>query len=241
MDWIEHHPGLAAWVQAVGSLIAVGAAAFIAIWQTNDARNANLRAAVAHLRSSRESASVVIATVAKFVASFTSAIGDKANLDSLPHIRSVDSALEVYRDTIAALPLADLQDGVLCERVLVVQSYILSILDMLENLRTYLKRGGSAREEISARVDFIAKGGASVVQAANEFQQRLTLLAAGRHQNLRLEHPAFSDQATAPKADQHPRPGTEQAISRGCNCRELPRGADGKKLYAIEKGCPIHA
>lgn len=177
MNWIEHHPGMAAWVQAVGSLIAVGAAAFIAVWQAGSARKAQQLAAVQRLKSDRESAGLIVSTVAKFVTSFALSIGDRAQLDGLPHVRTVDSALQVYRETIATIRLSELQDGVLCERVLVVQSYIGAILDMLENLRAYLRRGGSASDEIGTRVGFIENAGRNVAQASTEFHQRLALLA----------------------------------------------------------------
>lgn len=176
MIWIENHPGLAAWVQAVGSLIAVGAAAFIAVWQTRKARESRMLAEKQRLADDREAARLVLVTVAKFVTSFAMSIGDKGNLDGLPHVRSVDGALEVYRETIARIPLPNLRDHVLCERVLVVQTYISGILDMLENLRAYLRRGGGASHEILARVNFIQNAGRSVDNARAEFEERLVLL-----------------------------------------------------------------
>lgn len=176
INWIESHPGLAAWVQAIGSLVAVGAAALIAVWQSASARAAERQAAQQTLRTNRQSVGLIVATVSRFVSSFASNVGDRPHLDSLPHVRTIDSALEVYRDTISALRMSELQDSILCERVLVVQSYIGGILDMLENLRAYLRRGGAAADEIAARVNFIASAGASVTQASAEFQQRLALL-----------------------------------------------------------------
>lgn len=176
IDWIEHHPGLAAWFQALGSLVAVGAAALIAVWQAGQARKSENAAAAQRLRATREAAGLIVATVSKFVHAFSSTAGAPAFLASLPHVRITDSALEVYRDTLATIPLAALQDGVLCERVLVIQSQLCAILDMIENLRAYFKRGGIAQDEIAARVDFIANAGSSIEQAAGEFQQRLPLL-----------------------------------------------------------------
>lgn len=38
--------------------------------------------------------------------------------------------------------------------------------------------------------------------------------------------------------DIHPLPGTPEAKARGCKCW-VGKGADGKPLYAMTKGCPI--
>jgi hypothetical protein len=177
LSWIEQHPGLAAWVQGVGTLLAILAAAGIALWQADAGRRGQARRATAELRARREAAALITATIAKFVGQFSKTIGDKANLEALPHIRSVDRAIQGYYDDLALIPLGDLHDGVLCERVLVMRSHMVNMLEVIENLRVYVKRGGSAKDEIGARVEAVGKSGAAVVHAAEEFRQRLDLVS----------------------------------------------------------------
>ncbi|WP_300627036.1 hypothetical protein [Pseudomonas sp.] len=48
--WIEHHPGLASWVQAVFSVIAIFAAAGIPLWHTKRARAQRIKLQQSRLR-----------------------------------------------------------------------------------------------------------------------------------------------------------------------------------------------
>jgi hypothetical protein len=144
------------------------------VWAT---RRDQRQRAYQQLRARREAAAQITGTISKFIEQFAKTIGDKAHLDGLPHIRTVDRAIQGYYDDLALIPLGDLQDGVLSERVLVMRSHIINMLEMIENLRTYLKGGGRAKDAIGARVDAVGKSGAAVVQAADEFRQRLNLLA----------------------------------------------------------------
>lgn len=175
-EWIEAHPGTAAWVQGLGTLLAIIAAASIALWQVTATRRDEARRAEENLRGRRQAAAVVAETVARFVGQFSGSVGDKAQLQALPHIRSIDRALQGYNDELVRIPLGDLRDEILCQRILVMRSQLGNVLEMIENLRAYLKRGGSAEDEIGARVDAIGSSGAAVVKAAEEFQERLQLI-----------------------------------------------------------------
>jgi len=64
--WIEAHPGLAAWVQGVGTFLAIVVAAGIAPWQADRARRDQTRRAREELQARREAAALITATVAKF-------------------------------------------------------------------------------------------------------------------------------------------------------------------------------
>lgn len=39
--WIEHHPGFAAWLQAIGSLLAITVAIIVPYWQTHKQRESD--------------------------------------------------------------------------------------------------------------------------------------------------------------------------------------------------------
>jgi hypothetical protein len=175
LAWIEAHPGLAAWVQGVGTFLAIVVTALIALGQVRATRRDQQMRAAHQLRARREAAALITATIAKFVGQHSKTIGDKANLDGLPHIRSIDRVLQGYYDDLTRIPLGDLGDEVLCDRVIAMRAHIVNILEMIENLRAYLKRG-SAKDEIGARVTAVGASGAAVVKAAEEFRQRLDLI-----------------------------------------------------------------
>ncbi len=60
LDWIEKHPGLAGWVQGIGSLIAIIAAVWVARWQAK--RESKLRQT-----AQRAAAEVVSSSIARSV------------------------------------------------------------------------------------------------------------------------------------------------------------------------------
>jgi hypothetical protein len=177
--WIEAHPGTAAWVQGIGTLLAIIVAAVTAVLQIRAGRRDQMRRAVAELQARREAAALITATVAKVVLQFSKTIGQKDHLDALPLMRTIDRSVEGYLADLALIPLSDLRDEPLIDRVLAMRSHILMILEMLESLRIYLKRGGSAKDEIGSRVQAIGSSGAAVDTAAEEFRQRLDILRRG--------------------------------------------------------------
>jgi len=94
-------------------------------------------------------------------------------------MRTIDRSVEGYLADLALIPLSDLRDEPLIDRVLAIRSHILMILEMLESLRVYLEPGGSAEDEIGSRVQAIGDSGAAVDKAAKEFRQRLDILSQG--------------------------------------------------------------
>ncbi|MBU9153178.1 hypothetical protein KTD28_00985 [Burkholderia gladioli] len=51
LDWIEHHPGMASWVQAVGSIIALVIAIGVPAWQSANARKSARKEAAERFRA----------------------------------------------------------------------------------------------------------------------------------------------------------------------------------------------
>lgn len=176
--WIEHHPGLAAWVQGVGTFLAIVGTAAIAVLQIRAGRRDQAGRALEELQARRAAAALITGTVSRFVEQFGKNIGQKDHLDGLPLFRTIDRSIQGYYDDLALISLGDLQDGVLCERVLVMRSHIINMLEVIESLRAYRKRGGSAKDEIGDRVTVIGLSAEAVVQAAAEFRQRLEFIAS---------------------------------------------------------------
>lgn len=176
LSWIEHHPALAAWIQGIGTFLAVIVAAAIAAAQIRATRSQQARLDAYRLLSNRQAATEVATIVGKFVQSFGNSVDTPSSLDALRHIKSLDGALRGYDEALGQIVLGDLRDAIMCERIFVMRSHIINMLEMIENLRSYLVRGGSNKAEIGARTSSVKSSATAVMTAASELRERLGLL-----------------------------------------------------------------
>jgi hypothetical protein len=103
-EWIEHHPGLAAWLQAIGSLVAIGIAIWVPARYHKLARSA---AATEHKLRTR----TLVNLLGPALWEFRAAIDDVIRVLGAPHpANSPNARLQLLHDTQVALPPFLLRD-----------------------------------------------------------------------------------------------------------------------------------
>jgi hypothetical protein len=112
--WIEHHPGLASWVQAVGSIAAILVAIYIASGQSRRER-----------KRIRERDLIMLKTVIDITGRAGAAVEVLSSDISAGGLGGESKChVESYSSTMAALSLLELPDHRMIEPVVIARTYL---------------------------------------------------------------------------------------------------------------------
>jgi hypothetical protein len=182
--WIEHHPGLASWVQAIGSLLALAVAIGVArkqgrqsrklfLDQVNHASEEARLQRIASLRATVEVAEIV----ARRVIEVARKMPDILVEGSAPRYRD---ALEAAVLWIAKLPIYELPGALVArdvQNIVLAANRMLKVLDRIstegilsaENYKSLCGLSDAAEKALEGASSFADeyKGGTDVIRAAD--------------------------------------------------------------------------